>query len=96
MTPKQEVLNDSQLLFYDFFCQLKNKPCSNMLSFYYCKKCSFSAKNLKGLDLHQLEVHRFCQICDYTSENSEEFFNHIGKNHSEVKIYECDVFCKFS
>ena len=67
-----------------------------MLSYYYCKKCSFFAKNPKGLELHQLEVHRFCQICDYTSEDSEEFFNHIGKNHSEVKIYECDVFCKFS
>ena len=66
-----------------------------MLSYYYCKKCSFFAKNPKGLELHQLEVHRFCQICDYTSEDSEEFFNHIGKNHSEVKIYECDVFSKF-
>ena len=30
-----------------------------MLSFYYCKKCSFSTKNPKGLEQHQLEVHRF-------------------------------------
>ena len=30
-----------------------------MLSFYYCKKCSFSTKNPKGLERHQLEVHRF-------------------------------------
>ena len=30
-----------------------------MLSLYYCKKCSFSTKNPKGLERHQLEVHRF-------------------------------------
>ena len=30
-----------------------------MLSFYYCKKCSFFTKNPKGLERHQLEVHRF-------------------------------------
>ena len=30
-----------------------------MLSFHYCKKCSFSTKNPKGLERHQLEAHRF-------------------------------------
>ena len=42
-----------------FFRQLRNIICAIMLSLYYCKKCSFSTKNPKGLERHQLEVHRF-------------------------------------
>ena len=61
-----------------------------MVSELICKKCNRSISDQRK---HNLEVHRFCIACDQ-SFNENDFFDHLLKNHTDVKVYQCE-FGKF-
>ena len=59
----------------------------NMVSSVFCKKCNRSVGH--SSQRHNLQVHRFCEPC-YQSFNTEvDLYDHLEKNHTDIKVYQC-------